>query len=238
MNSTSDGAAGGPLDLKERLVIKLVRHGQSTENAGARAPSPGGNHLLRLTAKGRAQARAAGRKLGADFIRGAIIYCSPYRRTRETLAEILKGAGVPRAGVRGRIYEDPRLREVEHGYEDVALQQPLRERYGWFYYRYKGGESPADCFDRTSGFLESLMRQIYRKRARRVLIVAHGLTMRCFVMRYLHLTVEDFEKLDNPRNCAIYTIASGKTLKKAQFSCGRWRVTGLVPQGLRGGPAC
>ena len=226
MKKTAASQPDRCIGFKENMVIKLVRHGQSTENAGKAAPATG-SHLLGLTAKGRAQARAAGKRLGACFIRDAIIYCSPYRRTRETLDYILKGAGIARADVRERIYEDPRLREVEHGYEDVPQQQPLRERYGWFYYRYKGGESPADCFDRTSGFLESLMRQIYRKEARRVLIVAHGLTMRCFVMRYLHLSVEDFEKLANPGNCAILTVASGNILKKTQFKVGRWGVNGL-----------
>ena len=29
-------------------------------------------------------------------------------------------------------------------------QTELRRTHGWFYYRFHGGESPADCFDRTS----------------------------------------------------------------------------------------
>lgn len=70
-----------------------------------------------------------------------------------------------------RIREDPRLRyahstahahacerrahavvcvcrEVDHGYEDLQAQEAKRERHGWFYYRFNGGESPADCYDR------------------------------------------------------------------------------------------
>ena len=122
----------------------------------------------------------------------------PYRRTRETLANIYDGAGLaPPDDARG-IYEDPRLREVEHGYEPAATQEELRKTHGWFYYRFKGGESPADCYDRTSSFLESMMRQVERKKADRVLIVTHGLTIRCFVMRFLHLSVEEFDVLANP----------------------------------------
>ena len=33
-------------------------------------------------------------------------------------------------------------------------------------------------------------------RAERVLIVTHGLTIRCFVMRFLHLTVKDFDTIE------------------------------------------
>jgi broad specificity phosphatase PhoE len=54
------------------------------------------------------------------------------RRARETLSGLLDGAGVPRANV--RVYEDPRLREVDHGYVDWAAQQDLRRAQGWFYY--------------------------------------------------------------------------------------------------------
>jgi broad specificity phosphatase PhoE len=60
-------------------------------------------------------------------------------------------------------YEDPRLREVEFGYDEVEGQHERRKKHGWFYYRFYGGESPADCFDRTSSFLESMMRQVTRK---------------------------------------------------------------------------
>src|SRR5205085_8494286 len=137
----------------------------------------------------------------------ALLYGSPYRRTRQTLAELLRGSGLPeeeRAAL--RIYEDPRLREVEHGYTPVEEQQLLRRLHGWFYYRFSGGESPADCFDRTSSFLEGMMRQVQRKGVERVLIVSHGLTLRCFLMRYLHLSVEQFEGLANPSNCDIITI--------------------------------
>jgi broad specificity phosphatase PhoE len=73
-----------------------------------------------------------------------------------------------------------------------------------------------------------MMRQVERKRAERVLIVTHGLTIRCFVMRFLHLSVEEFDSLANPRNCAVVTIADRSTLDGAQFTSGRWGVDGLA----------
>jgi broad specificity phosphatase PhoE len=119
------------------------------------------------------------------------------------------------------------LREVEHGYDDVAAQEELRKRHGWFYYRFKGGESPADCYDRTSNFLESMMRQAERKSATKVLIVTHGLLIRCFVMRFLHLSVEEFDSLANPSNCDLITLTDKTRLENPLFTSGWWGVTGL-----------
>ena len=205
--------------------IKLIRHGESLANIGTWNPALTGDNSVPLTPRGHEQAMEAGRLLGAEFLSSALLYCSPYRRTRETLAGLLNGAGTDPATV--RVYEDPRLREVDPGYVDRDTQTELRRTHGWFYYRFHGGESPADCYDRTSGFLDSLMRQVERKAADRVAVVMHGLTMRCFVMRYLHLTVEQFDALDNPRNCDIITLALKDELAASQFTCGRWGVEGL-----------
>lgn len=207
------------------LTIKLMRHGQSRANVGEVDAKDVGDHTISLTETGEAQARNAGATLGRDFLDGALIYASPYQRTRQTLQNVLKGAGLSPGDV--RIYEDPRLREVEHGYAEWDAQQTRRRTHGWFYYRFEGGESPADCFDRTSSFLESLMRQLERKAAERVLIVTHGLTLRCFVMRYLHLSVEQFDEMANPNNCDIVTISEKQALKDPLWTTGRWGVTGI-----------
>ncbi len=209
------------------LTIKLVRHGESEENVGHVKSREIGDPSIPLSVHGATQAVQAGRTIGREFLDGALVYTSPYRRTRETLAGILAGAGVAdRTDL--RVYEDPRLREVEHGYDEVEAQEELRKVHGWFYYRFRGGESPADCYDRTSNFLESMMRQAERKSADRVLIVTHGLTIRCFVMRFLHLTVEQFDALANPENCAIVTIGDRTKLAAAQFTSGSWGVEGLA----------
>lgn len=207
------------------LVIKLVRHGESEANIQKVTHLEVGDHAINLSPRGWEQARAAGAIIGAEFLRDALIYVSPYQRTRQTLAGIVEGSGLPQAP---HAYEDPRLREVEHGYMAVEAQMELRRRHGWFYYRFEGGESPADCFDRTSSFLESLMRQVQRKGAERVLIVTHGLTIRCFVMRFLHLTVEQFDTLAGPDNCAVITLAPREELSDPRFSAGRWGVSGLA----------
>lgn len=208
------------------MIIKLVRHGLSKGNTGELDSRVVGDHNIPLTRTGHRQARAAGKLIGPEFLDGALIYCSPYKRTRDTLTDLCQGAGRKKKTV--RIYEDPRLRELDHGYEDIRQQNlTLRRIHGWFYYRFDGGESPADCFDRICTFLESMMRQAKRKKAKKVLIVSHGIMLRCFVMRFLHLTVEDFERMANPDNCAIITIAPVKSLKNPVFKSGKWGVEGL-----------
>jgi broad specificity phosphatase PhoE len=222
------GASGATLlrEARGMLEIKLVRHGESGANVGEVDPREVGDHTISLTERGRAQALEAGRKIGADFLRQALVYCSPYLRTRQTLECVLEGSGLARSE-RPRIYEDPRLREVEHGYDSFHEQEALRKVHGWFYYRFRGGESPADCFDRTSGFLESLMRQVERKHAARAVIITHGLTIRCFVMRFLHLGIEEFESLANPENADVITIAPASHCEAPLFVRGHWAVGGL-----------
>jgi broad specificity phosphatase PhoE len=209
------------------LIIKLVRHGESEANLGEVHAHEAGDHAIALSPRGREQAREAGRGLGGAFFDDALVYRSPYRRTRETLEGLAEGAGITLGEGGVRVYEDPRLREVEHGYQPTEPQHELRRTHGWFYYRFHGGESPADCYDRTSAFLESMMRQVLRKKAQRVLVVTHGLTIRCFVMRFLHLTVEQFDDMAHVPNCAVVTLAHLNLIEAPVFTSGRWGVTGI-----------
>jgi broad specificity phosphatase PhoE len=209
----------------EDIVIKLIRHGESEANIGNVNPQVSGDYDISLTEHGHEMAKKAGEELGADFINSALIYRSPYKRTDETLQSLIKGSGADIDHI--HTCQDPRLREVDFGYGDVKSQQKHRRVHGWFYYRYEGGESPADCYDRTCSFLESMMRHIERKKQNKVLIVTHGLTIRCFVMRFLYLNIDQFDKMKNPENCDVITIRKKELLKTIQFSAGYWGVDGL-----------
>lgn len=210
--------------------IALVRHAQSKANTREVLPQQHGDHAIELTEEGERQAVDTGVGLREFMAKGDIlVYRSPYVRTRQTTSRILIGANSESLP----IYEDPRLREVEHGYgsvEDYERQQELRVKYGWFYYRFDGGESPADCYDRVTGFVESLWRQAERKKAKRALIVSHGLTIRCLVMRFLHLSVEDFDRMANPKNASVTLLRCSTNEddhKGAVFRRGRWSVHGI-----------
>lgn len=207
------------------MIIKLIRHGQSQSNIGEVMSHNVGDHKIHLTSTGIEQARDVGKKIGKDFIENCLFYRSPYSRTRETSIALLQGAGLDYK--KQLVLEDPRLREAERGYVDAESQHTLREIHGWFYYRHAGGESPADVYDRSSAFMESAIREINRSKKENILIVTHGMTIRCIISRFMHLTVEQFEQMKNPKNCAVITISR---LHEAQgeiiFSNDRWAVTG------------
>jgi broad specificity phosphatase PhoE len=174
------------------MKIKLVRHAFSMLNAKMIKHQDMPNHLIPIVSDiGKKQAIDAGKLIGKEFIKEAILYQSPYLRTRQTMNFLLEGAGFLENEKTPKVYEDPRLREVDFGYGDPEEQKPIREKEGYFWYRMNGGESAADCYDRVSTFLDSMMRQVERKPGwngskRNVLIVTHGLIIRCFVMRFLH----------------------------------------------------
>lgn len=207
---------GYNLGMKPKRIV-LIRHGESEANAdeAVRATTP--DHQLNLTPRGVRQAEAAGTKLLELFGEESIaVYRSPYRRTRQTYEHLLKGA-------QGRLrvlkeYEDARLREQDFGhlrppdaYEKIEAE---RKHFGTFFFRIPDGESGADVEDRISIFLDTLWRDFEKADfPRNVLVVSHGLTIRLFCKRWFHWTVEEFERLKNPRNCEHFVMELGESGK-------------------------
>ena len=79
------------------MIIKLVRHGESEANVADPSRPPAADYSVPLTPRGVEQARQAGRTLGSEFIKGCLIYTSPFLRARQTLTGILQGAAWSRA---------------------------------------------------------------------------------------------------------------------------------------------
>ena len=96
--------------------------------------------------------------------------------------------------------------ESREGYKDKI--EEYRDSYGHFYYRFRdGGESCADVFDRVSDFMNTMHRDFQKKDfARNAVVVTHGMTMRLFIMRWFHCTVEEFESWGNPHNCEYHLL--------------------------------
>ena len=193
--------------MRPKRII-LVRHGESEANVDPVVYSRTPDHLIHLTAEGRAQARDAGAKIAVQIGAESFgVYSSPYLRTLETKDSLLEGMG--RLPVFD--YQDPSLREQEYGNmptpEASAANRELRERCGNFFYRFPEGESCADVYDRMCSFLESLFRQFERPDSpENIIIVSHGTAVKCFLMRWHHWTVDKFESLPNMGNCEITGI--------------------------------
>lgn len=190
--------------------IILVRHGQSEGNVDKTIYSRKPDYTLNLTQAGVLQALNAGKTIAGICNGPTAFYVSPFFRTRQT-AECIQQSF---HNMIWDTHEDVRLREQEWGghisqgfNEDHETQ---RDEHGTFYWRFPNGESCADVFDRVSDFMNTLYRDFEKLNfPRNTVIVTHGMAMRVFLMRWLHLTVEEFELLANPSNCGIYHLRLG-----------------------------
>jgi broad specificity phosphatase PhoE len=195
--------------MKPQRII-LVRHGESEGNVNKDIYKEKPDYTLKLTEIGRRQAHNAGKSLkeligNTEKVK---FYTSPFWRARETTAEIKKWFSKEQLD---SIYEDPRLREQEWGHktgkEYQFAQERERDEYGRFYWRFPDGESCADVFDRISSFLNTLFRDFEKENfPENVVIVNHGTSMRLFLMRWFHYTVEEFELIKNPKNCEYFIL--------------------------------
>jgi len=190
--------------MKPNHII-LIRHGESEGNfdKGLYLTIP--DYALNLTEKGIEQARQAGTQIKETIGSESLYaYVSPFFRTRQTFQFLKKSLEENIL----KSTEDPRIREQDWGHlrhpDDNEEIMQARDNFSTFYYRIPDGESGADVYDRVSTFLETLHRDFNKKEyPQNTLIVTHGLTMRLFLMRWFHWTVEEFENLRNPRNAQI-----------------------------------
>ena len=200
--------------MKPKRII-LIRHGESDGNVDKQHYEEVPDYSLNLTTRGIEQAQQAGRKIkeiiGDEKLS---VYLSPFFRTRQTFAEIRKSVdeNIMRA------IEDPRIREQEWGHlrpldENEEIKKE-RNKYSTFYFRIPDGESGADVYDRVTTFMETLHRDFRKNHfPENTLIVTHGMTLRLFLMKWFHWTVEEFENVRNPKNCQIVIMEKQKNGK-------------------------
>lgn len=197
--------------------IFIIRHGQSQGNVNREIYKDIPDYALKLTELGNKQAHLAGTEIN-NYVNGESIqyYVSPFWRTRQTYLGIVK----ENLNSKYSYYEDPRIREQEWnqklgsrgGYKDNEENE--RDNYGHFYYRFNGGESCADVFDRVSDFMGTMFRDFKKSSfPENAVIVTHGMTMRLFIMRWFHSSVEEFETWGNPKNCEILVLERKKNKK-------------------------
>jgi broad specificity phosphatase PhoE len=161
-----------------------------------------------LTEKGNQQAIAAGEKLRSIIGNETMyVYMSPYLRSRQTWENIKKA--FPSSQIISE-RRDPRIRELELGNTDNAQnltkEVEQQKRTKRFYYRFSGGESGADVYDRASLFLDTLIHEMdngYHDHTQNIVIVSHGFFITLFLMRYFRWNVEDLKALDRMDNCAM-----------------------------------
>jgi 2,3-bisphosphoglycerate-dependent phosphoglycerate mutase len=182
--------------MADRLLV-LVRHGQSEWNLQNLFT---GWRDVDLTAQGIEEARAAGRKLNAQGLRFDIAFTSALKRAQRTLdimLEELGQTGIP-------IVRDQALNERNYG-ELVGLNKDdARKRWGeeqvhiWrrsYDIAPPGGESLKDTAARVLPYyIQEMLPRVLR--GERVLVAAHGNSLRALVMVLDRHTTESILKLN------------------------------------------
>lgn len=214
------------------MNIYLVRHGQSTANVDKTVHETVADHAIPLSEKGLNQASLAG-----SFLRGYLsptvgsggyplrMWVSPYQRTRETAAKISQklcdGSG---NGLKFDVREHINLVEQQFGLFDGVPDEELPIRFpsehehytkceqfeGRFWARMPLGESRFDVALRVHQAFGTFHRDAERHGINNIIVVCHGVVVRAFIMQWLHLPVEWFEREPNPKNCSIRLISDGE----------------------------
>lgn len=201
------------LSSRPKRII-LLRHGETTANIDATVYSTTPDNKITLTEAGHHQARQLGKTLHSIIKSESVLfYISTFTRCSQTFENVFRAFQFNKK----KVIFDPRIREQEWGNyqrfsqhpEDLEKTMKEREAVGKVYYRFDHGESGCDVLVRVSSFMESMFRYMDhcdREKYENIVIVTHGLTMRYFIMRYLKLSVEDFERMWNPKNCEYWIL--------------------------------
>ncbi len=152
------------------------------------------------------------------------LWTSPYNRTRQTSDGILGEMwaltkATPSDGRREHI----NLVEQQFGLFDGLTDDECAEQYprewehynkcvktgGKFWARKPLGESRYDVAVRVHESFGTFHRDAEKHGIKTLVVVAHGTTIRAFIMQWLHLPYEWFEEEANPKNCSIRLINEG-----------------------------
>jgi 2,3-bisphosphoglycerate-dependent phosphoglycerate mutase len=180
--------------MSDRLLV-LVRHGQSEWNLKNLFT---GWRDVDLTEQGIAEARAAGRKLKAQGLSFDVAYTSALIRAQRTLDLMLEEMG--QTGI--PIIRDQALNERDYGDLVGLNKDDARKKWGeeqvhiWrrsYDVPPPGGESLKDTVARALPyFVQEILPRVLR--GERVLISAHGNSLRALIMVLERLTPEQILK--------------------------------------------
>ena len=182
--------------MTDRLLV-LVRHGQSDWNLKNLFT---GWRDVDLTEKGVAEAREAGRKLKAQGIKFDVAFTSALKRAQRTLDLMLTELGqttIP-------IFKNQALNERDYGDLVGLNKDDAREKWGeeqvhvWrrsYDVAPPGGESLKDTLARALPYyVTDILPRVLR--GERVLVAAHGNSLRALVMVLDKHTPESITKLN------------------------------------------
>lgn len=214
-------------------TLVLVRHGQSQDNeqdlfSGLRDPV--------LTARGIAEAQAAGRALKETGLHFDLAFTSKLRRAQQTLTLLLDELGQSEIAVQS----DAALNERDYGALAGLNKTQARARFGAEQVRrwrksYEaippGGESLAMTAARVVPFYERSIAP-HVQEGGRMLVVAHGNSLRSLLVHLDHLEPGVIDDVNIATGeILIYRMAAdgGALMRTAVLATMPWQAEAKVP---------
>ena len=207
------------------MKVYLVRHAQSESNVDKTVHYRVADPDIGVSDEGMTQPDPAGEFLFKNLQMDSpfphvMMWQSPYKRTRMTgdiLYPHIHDLVVDRR-------ESVMLCEQSFGLFDGIPDEELPDKFPAEYAHYKKyedsgmrffapmplGERRMDVALRVHQFFGTLQRDRQKHDIDTVVIVAHGVTIRAFVMQWCHYDYEWFEAEPNPKNCSIRLIEGGE----------------------------
>jgi 2,3-bisphosphoglycerate-dependent phosphoglycerate mutase len=203
--------------MSDRLLV-LVRHGQSEWNLKNLFT---GWRDVDLTEKGIAEARAAGKKLKAQGIVFNVAFTSDLKRAQNTLTLMLEEMGQGNLPV----IKNVALNERDYGDLSGLNKDDARKKWGeeqvhlWrrsYDIAPPGGESLKDTVARTLPYyVQEILPRVMR--GERVLVAAHGNSLRALIMVLDRLTPEGIVKRELATGVPlIYRLNADSTVAEKQ----------------------
>ncbi len=200
--------------MTDRLLV-LVRHGQSDWNLKNLFT---GWRDVDLTDKGVAEAREAGRKLKGQGIKFDVAFTSALKRAQRTLDLMLEELGQSKISV----IKDQALNERDYGDLVGLNKDEARKKWGeeqvhiWrrsYDIAPPGGESLRDTAARVLPYyIQEILPRVLR--GEKVLVAAHGNSLRALAMVLDRHTTESITKLNLDTGVPmIYRLNADSTVK-------------------------
>lgn len=202
----------------DNMRLFLIRHGESIQNTKENYQLGLPDHKVYLSTLGKKQAQEAGIFLKKYCLENninldnAVLWVSPYERTRETAKIINEQLGVKKVKEditlieqRYGLFSDKEIDLIKKLYpEEFKFYDNYYQNDGKFYAKLPQGESPYDVALRTKQFIET----IFRDKEENLFIISHGTTIRTIIMNWFHYSPEWFNNEPNMDNCSIRLIDS------------------------------
>ncbi len=196
-------------------VLYLIRHGRSDfDSAEMSATARGDQWDPPLSDEGRHQAGLLANRLRLMELETAVVYCSPLRRTRETVAPYADAQGVD------VVFDDELIEAHIGGWEglpfeeivagDAELVQRIRNQQA-IWSRAPGGESEGDFRARVVTAVETI---IATHDDRDVVVVAHGGVINAYCGQVLGLPSAMFFL---PENTSINSVVLDGDRRTVRF---------------------